>query len=308
MGKRSLLFIPLALLLSCIAGHALAWGATGHRVIGALAQERLTPAARAAVTELLDGSDLVTASTWADEMRDAKDKPAFWSEYAAAWHYVNVAPGADYQGSAKHPNGDAYAALETFIAILLDAPVPDGPVRDGLELYFGDLEQRQTEVKRFALKFLVHILGDLQQPLHNGYAEDRGGNEARVTWFGTPTNLHSVWDTRLVEQPGLTYTQLARRLSLRITRTPASDIRLWERAAPAEWIAEAHDTLERIYTRQATQTNLDSRYTATFAPTMELQLLKGGLRTAYVLNSVFGGWPIGTWRESPTAGVALVQP
>jgi hypothetical protein len=294
------------LLTGFASSSAYAWGAKGHRVIGALAEQRLTPAARARVTAILEGEDLATVSTWADEMRSSGDKPGFWTDYAANWHYVNVAPGADYASSVKNPRGDAYAALETFVAILLDQPVPEGPVREGLVLYFGELDTHAADVKRFALKFLVHIVGDLQQPLHSGYADDRGGNEARVTWFGAPSNLHAVWDTRLVEQTGLAYPELARRLGGRIARTPASDIRLWESAAPIAWIAEAQDTLQRIYERHATQTELDSRYAAAFVPTVELQLLKGGLRTAHVLNSLFGGWPVGSWRDSPTAGVAFV--
>jgi hypothetical protein len=307
--RRALSFIPAfcVLLLLGVSSQALAWGAMGHRVIGALAEERLTPAAYSAIKQLLQDKDLATVSTWADEMRSSRDKPEFWSTYAANWHYVNIAPGADYASSVKNQRGDAYAALETFVAILLDAPVPEGPVHEGLVFYFGDLDTRDADVKRFALSFLVHILGDLQQPFHSGYADDRGGNEARVTWFGAPSNLHAVWDTQLLERSGLAYPELARRLSGRIARTPASDVRFWESAAPLVWISEARETLDRIYARHATQTELDSRYTASFVPTAELQLIKGGLRTAFVLNSIFGGWPIGSWRDSPTAGTTVAS-
>lgn len=296
------------LLLTCGASApVLAWGAKGHRAIGAVAEERLTEAARAAVSELLEGEDLAEAATWADTMRGSRDNPAFWSDYAANWHFVNIAPGEDYASSAQNPRGDAYAALQTFVAILLDQPVPAGPVREGLEVYFGDLTARRTELRRFALRFLVHIVGDLQQPLHSGYASDRGGNEVELSWFGEKTNLHSVWDTRLVDYPDRSYQQLARRFSSRIGRTPASDVHYMESAAPLAWIEESHSLLERIYAQHATNSELGTRYTAQFVPTVETQLVKGGLRTAYVLNSIFGGWPIGWWRDSPTAGGAIAE-
>lgn len=306
MRRLNVSWLTLFLLLAATGGTpAYGWGAKGHRVIGALAEERLTAAARTAVATILEGEDLATVSTWADEMRGARDNPEFWSTYAANWHFVNIAPGADYDSTEKHPRGDAYVALQTFSAILLDAPVPAGPVREGLELYFGDLAARKTEVRRFALKFLVHILGDLQQPLHSGYAEDRGGNDVQVAWFGQAVNLHAVWDTRLVGYPNQSEEQMRRRLSARISRTPASDVYYLESAAPPVWIEEAREILDRIYAEHAAGTELGRRYTARFAPTVDTQLVKGGLRTAHVLNSLFGGWPIGLWRDSPTAGVAL---
>jgi hypothetical protein len=295
----------LILVICAVASPAFAWGTKGHRVIGALAQERLTEAARAAVADILEGEDLALATTWADDMRGAQDNPRFWSDYAANWHYVNIPQGEDYASSEKNPRGDAYAALETFATILSGKPAPAGPIREGLELYFGDLAARDAEVKRFALKFLLHIVGDLQQPLHSGYAGDRGGNDVQVTWFGEATNLHALWDTRLVEYQDLGYTAFARRLSARIARTPGSDVRFWETAVPLAWIEEAQRTVERIYARQATGTAFDFEYAAAFVPTVELQLIKGGLRTAFMLNTLFGGWPIGSWRDSPTAGTGL---
>lgn len=304
---RTLRFLSVMTLLlaAAFSQAAHAWGAKGHRVIGALAEERLSAAAHSAISAILEGEDLATAATWADEMRGSRDNPEFWSEYAANWHFVNIAPGESYASSAKNPHGDAYAALETFVAILLDEPVPAGPVREGLESYFGDLGARKPEVRRFALKFLVHIIGDLHQPLHSGYASDRGGNEVRLSWFGERVNLHAVWDTQLVEHADMSYTQMARRLGNRIIRTPASDVHYMESAAPLGWIDESREMLDRIYAAHAGDPELGSRYTAQFVPTVDTQLVKGGLRTAYVLNSIFGGWPIGSWRDSPTAGEAL---
>jgi hypothetical protein len=284
----------LFLLALCASSGAYAWGAKAHLVIGKLAEARLTPATRAAVAEILAGDEFASATLWADEMRQTQDNPEFWSRYAANWHYVNIPQGGDYDSTPKNPRGDAYEALQTFAAILLDEPVPAGPVRKGLEFYFGRLDERPVEVKRFALKFMLHILGDLQQPLHSGFASDRGGNEIRVSWFDKPTNLHALWDTLLLDRQERSADEIARRLGERIGRTPASDVRSMESADPLVWMKECQRLLDRIYARHSGNNDFSDAYTAEFVPTVEAQLVKGGLRTAYFLNNIFGGWPVGS--------------
>lgn len=288
-----LLLTVVAVLLLLYSGSVLAWGNKGHRVIAAIAEQRLTPATRAAVTNILGAEDLGTAALWADTMRSANDNPEFWSRYAASWHYLNVPPGQDYADSNPDPRGDAYVALQAFAAILQNQAVPEGPVRDGLELYFGTLDPQSPELKRFALRFLIHITADLQQPLHSGYADDRGGNTIDVLWFGEPSNLHSLWDTLLVEQAKLDVAAYARRFANRLEHMPTSDVRVMESVEPLVWISESRRILERMYARHDDRNAFDAYYAAAFVPTAELQLLKGGLRTAYLLNSLFGGWPVG---------------
>jgi hypothetical protein len=205
---------------------------------------------------------------------------------------VNIAQRSDYSSSAKNPRGDAYMAMQTFTAILLGEPVPSGPVLEGLKLYFDEFDTRSLEVKQFALKFLLHIVGDLQQPLHSGFAEDRGGNQIELTWFGEAANLHTLWDTLLLEQQKRSAEQIRRRLSERIGRTPASDIRTMESADPLVWMKESQRLLERIYAKHSDNNEFGDAYAAEFVPTAEAQLVKGGLRTAYFLNSIFGGWPV----------------
>lgn len=288
-----LLLTVVVLLLLLPSSSVLAWGSKGHRVIAAVAEQRLTPATRAAVTNILGAEDLGTAALWADTMRASNDKPEFWSRHAANWHYVNVPRGQDYASASPDARGDAYVALQAFAAILQNQPVPEGPVRDGLEAYFGRLDPQSLELKRFALRFLIHIAADLQQPLHSGYADDRGGNTIDVLWFGERSNLHSLWDTLLVEQAKLDVAAYARRFANRLEHMPASDVRYMESVEPLVWISESRKILERMYARHDERNDFDAYYAAAFVPTAELQLLKGGLRTAYLLNSLFGGWPIG---------------
>lgn len=279
-------FLLLCILLPASSSPAFAWGATGHRIVATLAEERLSPAARAALADLLGGETLATASTWADEMRSAPDVPESFIEAAAPWHYVNIPEGATYAQSARHPGGDVLAALTAFSAILRDQPVPAGPVRAGLESYFGDLDARKPELKRFALRFLVHIVADLQQPLHSGYEHDRGGNGMRVSWFGARSNLHSVWDTQLIAQQDLGYREYAARLAARIDGMSAAELRRIAGASPLAWTDEARALLPQLYAR-AEQRGLGAAYYREFRPVVETQLLKGALRTAYVLNQIF---------------------
>jgi len=272
--------------------NALAWGARGHRIIGTIAEQHLTAAAQAAAGEILAGDDLATASTWADEMRSATDNPDFWSRYASNWHYVNIEPGLAYSSAAKNPRGDAYSALLVFTAILTDAQVPEGPVKVGLESYLGPLSEHQAEAKTFALKFMLHILGDLQQPLHSGYAADRGGNDIRLKWFGESTNLHSLWDSLLIAQLDLSFSEHAGLLERRIRRMPAAEIRQLEQTDPLLWISEAQQMLPGIYSQHARSTDLGYDYAAAFTPALETQLIRGGLRTANYLNRIFAGLPL----------------
>lgn len=282
---------------------SLAWGSKGHRITAQVATSRLTPAANAAVTALLEGDDLATASTWADEMRSNRDNPGFWAT-AATWHYVNLAPGTDYANSPKEPRGDAVVALETFTAILLDEPLPQGPVTTALTAYFTGFDPHSTTVKRFALKFALHILGDLQQPLHAGYAEDRGGNAINVVWQGDTTNLHSLWDSKLLDFGGIAEAAYVRRLHNRLDHTPNSDVRNMERGDPREWLNESRRLLERIHAHDDDSTIVETSYAAEFVPTVETQMIKGALRTAYYLNNIFGGWPVAVLPVAAPTGVS----
>ncbi len=285
MGQSRFLTLLILLSFSSTVG---AWGANGHRVIGELAQQQLSVTAHAAVSELLQGESLAFASTWADEMRSSKDNLQFWgSRYTGSWHYVNIAAGETYNSALKNPNGDAVMALETYIAILRDEPIPAGPVREGLEFYYGDLNAKRTELKRFALKFLLHIVGDLQQPLHSGYAEDQGGNQVDINWFGQNSNLHTLWDTHLVEHSQLSYTELTAKLATRISLLSSAEVQTLARATPAQWISEALVLRDQVYKANVAGTDFSYDYAFEFVPVVEDRLLRGGLRLGWLLNEIF---------------------
>ena len=241
---------------------ALAWGKTGHRVVGAIAQAHLSPRAAAAVKRILGPETLADATTAPDFMRS--DPSEFWQHTANPWHYVTVPQGKTYAQVGAPAEGDAVTALDRFSATIRD---PKAPLAD----------------KQLALRFIAHIVGDLQQPLHAGNATDKGGNEVSVTFAGRPTNLHAVWDTGLVDDEQLSYSEMAAWLGARIT--PA-DVEAWSTTDPRVWIGESAALRDRIYPEKGV-TNLGYRYVFDHTAQMEIRLEQGGVRLAAYLNRLF---------------------
>src|SRR4051812_560568 len=211
-------FVAAAAVL--IPSPALAWGKTGHRVIAAIADTQLSGLARADVEQILGpGESLDEAANWPDEMRSAPD--SFWQKTATPWHYVTL-NGIIYDQAP--PEGDALEALGRFSKTLQD---PNSSRAD----------------KQLALRFIVHLVGDLHQPLHVGKCCDKGGNDVKVTFFGKPTNLHAVWDSALVDDEQLSFTELAAKLE---RHTSDRDVIDWGDINPRDWISESakyRDTL-----------------------------------------------------------------
>jgi len=251
------------LLMLCsvlFSGQAFAWGATGHRVIAEIADGYLSPEARLAVEDILGPETLAEASTWPDFMR--ADPSEFWQETANPWHYVTVPPGKTYEDIGAPEQGDAVSALGRF----------SGTVRD---------PEAAGEKQALALRFIVHIVADLHQPLHVGNGEDRGGNDFEVTWFGEPSNLHRVWDSHLIDSKNLSYTEMTEWLEAKIT--PA-EFRRWNTADAMVWVAESADIRPRIYPEDR---DLRWDYGYAWTDTLYTRLQQAGVRSAVYLNALF---------------------
>jgi hypothetical protein len=250
----------LAVLALLGAAPALAWSQTGHRVTGAIADRHLGPKARAGLQDILGSESLAEASTWPDFMRSSPD--GFWQKDANPWHYVTVPPGKTYAEVGAPPQGDAITALKRFSATVRD---PRAPLAD----------------RQLALRFIVHIVGDLAQPLHVGNGTDRGGNDVKVTFFGEPTNLHAVWDGALVDNEGLAYTEWTQWL---LAAATPDQLRSWSSPDPLQWVADSAQLRDQIYPPTP-----DLRYDYVFAnrDRVRQQLTKGGLRLAAYLNMLF---------------------
>ncbi|WP_291078077.1 S1/P1 nuclease [Hyphomonas sp.] len=247
-----------------LAFPAAAWGKTGHRIVGEVATHYLSAPAEAAVREILGPEGLAEASDWPDYMRSNPD--AFWRSEANPWHYVTIPEGMTYAETTPPEAGDAITALTKFRAIVLD-------------------EEASLDDRQLALRFIVHLVGDLQQPLHAGNGKDRGGNWVDVVFFEEMSNLHEVWDEKLIQYEELSYTEWAAWLVQKIT--PA-DLGEWGRATPAQWADESAAIRDTIYP-ETEILSYDYAYMA--RPILNRQMSKGGVRLAAYLNAMFDPAP-----------------
>ena len=255
----------LVALLCCAvpASPALAWGQTGHRVTAAIADQYLSGVARANVQLLLGTESLARAATWPDDMRS--DPAEFWQKTASPFHYVTVPAGSSRAATGAPPEGDAVTALARFRDVLRD---PNASLED----------------KRLALRFTIHIIGDLHQPLHAGRPGDRGGNDVKVTLFGAPTNLHSVWDSGMIDARSLSHTELAGWLVGAIT---PDEVIAWSNPDPEIWIAESVALRETLYPA-GVNPKLSYAYAYQHGAALDGRLSRGGVRIAAYLNRLFG--------------------
>jgi len=244
---------------------AQAYGPTGHRVIAELASRYMTSEAKTAVAKILGDELMAEAATWPDEMRASPDK--FWSGEAYTYHFINLPDGITYEESEKNPAGDALTALELFSKTLKDA-------------------NASAYDKRVALSFIIHIIGDLHQPLHAGRKSDWGGNKIDVVWFEKMTNLHMVWDEHLIDHKKLSYTEWTNFLGHKIKPAHITE---WQAATPLNWVEEDIAMRGDIY--ENGQGILSWEYVYKYTPVIKSQLSKGGVRLAGYLNALFSGSP-----------------
>ena len=262
-----------AAFLLALSSPAFAWGALGHRLVADLAQDELTPAARRAVETLLAGETeptLAGVANWADQIRGTD-----LGKSTSKWHYADIAENGcgAYEPVRDCPNGDCVIeAIRKQAAILAD-------------------RSQALEARRDALKFVVHFVGDVHQPLHAGFAHDKGGNTVQVR---IPTadggekggNLHSLWDSGLIERSGLDEAAYHARL-----RALPLAVALPRRALPPDSPAWAQQSCA-IATRPGLypeSPRIDADYVARWTPLVDEQLRRAGTRLAQLLNAALAG-------------------
>ncbi|GMN08475.1 S1/P1 nuclease [Croceitalea sp. MTPC5] len=237
------------------------WSKTGHRVTGHIAQKHLSRKAKKAVANLLDGHSLAFASTFADEIKADRS----FSKYSA-WHYVNYPMNMRYEDSEKSEYGDVVMGIEKCKAVLQD-------------------ENSTHKDKVFHLKLLIHLIGDLHQPMHVGRGSDRGGNDIQLQWFDEGTNLHRLWDSNLINAYGMTYYELGDELVQSVTKKEKRTI---QAGTLYDWVHESHVLAAEVYQSVEVGEKLRYQYAYTYNDLLFEQLQKGGFRLAKVLNEIFG--------------------
>ena len=241
----------------------MAWGVIGHRVVGEIADHYLTPRAKANIFKILGNESIAMASNYADFIKSDTSLA-----YVSPWHYVNV------------PSGKTFSEFEDFLK-------NDTSIDAYTKLNFMVKEFKSNRLtaqnKLFYLRLIIHIAGDLHQPLHVGRAEDQGGNKIKVTWFNANSNLHRVWDEQLISFQQLSYTEYARVIDY----PTASQKKLWLNQGLNSWLYDSYQTVNKIYSDIKPDEKLDYQYNFKYLTTLNLQLLKGGLHLAGLLNNIF---------------------
>jgi hypothetical protein len=277
--------------------QAMAWGDDGHKAVVLIAEQYLTPTARrqvdallAADTDTLTRHDIASASVWADRWREENHRRDNY-EATRRWHYVDI--------DIKDP--DLTKACYGRKPLPADTPASIGDknacIVDKLVQFAAELAAPETDAEEriFALKFLLHLVGDLHQPLHAADNGDAGGNAIKVTVEGfghkARDNLHGFWDTQFVEALGRPPAALAKTLLAQIT--PAQEAE-WREGTFDEWAFEAFDIAyadaygEPPLSKDAPQF-LDAAYAERAKRDVALQLSRAGVRLAAVLNRAFSG-------------------
>ena len=253
------LFVSTFISLGSLMAYS--WGQKGHDTTAYIAENHLTPITKAVIDELLDGKSIVYYANWLD---NASHTPEY--AYSKTWHYKNIDEHESFEDAKLLDTGDIVRAINEQSKILKDP-------------------SSSREDKQLALKIVVHLLGDIHQPMHMGRASDRGGNKHSIKYFGRDNNLHSIWDTSLPESAHKwSYTEWQQQ----IDRLSEDDQQvIIGEGTPEKWGKETYEIAKEIYNRTPINTNISYDYIADWTPVIENQFLKGGLRLADLLNSIF---------------------
>lgn len=251
----------LILLTLAFSQNLFSWGKTGHRTVAEIADRLLTDATRSKVEALLDGRKLWMEANWSDDMRNLPE----W-KHADFWHWVTF-KGREFH--EKEPR-------TMLVNILQKIPELHQALKD------GTLKTRKEQAE--ALKWLVHLVGDLHQPLHTGgRGEDQGGNLFEMKFFGTPTNLHYVWDEKLFADLELGFRELADFA----TEPTLNEIQKWNTLDVIDWAEENGQYLDTIY-NVGPEKNVQWEYCFQVRPILLLRLRQAGVRLALMLEDIFG--------------------
>lgn len=234
------------------------WGQIGHYVTGEIAEKHLNDLAKARVNNILGDRSIAISSVWMDDIRSDN------SYDFDTLHYTTIPDGEEYDPGIQPESGDIIGALERLIT----------------ELKGGNLSAEEESEK---LKLVLHLIGDIHQPLHVGNGEDRGGNDVRLQWFGEDSNLHRVWDSGMIESFQMSYTELAEELDT-ATHDQIED---WQDDSVRDWAYESMEYRDEVYDLPDNM-RLSYEYRYYKKGIIYKRLLQSGIRMAGVLNEIYG--------------------
>lgn len=252
-------FLALSLVLP---KETKAWGKTGHRIVGEIADRHLSKKAKKAIKQILGSESVAMVSDWPDFIKSDRKYDS-----TQVWHYINFEDGLNCEQIHHKCENDS-----TNLAF-------------GIRKMIGILKDKNSSasLKRDAMRFLIHLIGDANQPMHIGRPTDKGGNDVKMTWFKRTTNLHRIWDDDFIEFQDLSYTEYATALN----HPTQEQIEACRSTDPAVWFCETYGLSRKLYADAEKESEVGYKYNYVFLAAMNEQLLKGGLRLANVLNEIY---------------------
>jgi len=272
------LILPLTLLLS-------SWGFKGHRAVATIAQKHLTSNTAYMVSAYLKGESMAEVSTWADENR---------SKETAPWHFLNLPLGLSHQqfvdAVSKQGSDNVYTAILKAEAGLKDSKL-------------------SADQKHEALKYLIHLVGDAHQPMHISRKEDKGGNTIQVRFEDKGTNMHSLWDSKLIDHEGTSEADIPAQYDV---ATPAQ-IKQWQADSPMEWIWESYQISSQLYQETKSGQTISDAYYQKYIGIVHQRIAQAGIRLAGELNKALNNALLPTGMTAakvaaPAEKVAAVKP
>jgi hypothetical protein len=256
MKKKIIVFLS-AVIFIALPEHSFAWGKKGHQIVADIAFHYLDSATKLKVQKYLRQFSFEDAATWMDDMRSNS-----YYDYMKSWHYIDIEEGKEY---VPLPEKNIVTVLHAAIMELLDNK---------------SLSNKKIKTD---LLLIFHLMGDLHQPLHTGYPIDKGGNLVNVSFLykSYHTNLHAVWDDEIIDAKNIT----ADSCLTYYDSLSTSEIALTKKINITQWMNESRSYLPEVYDFK--NGFIDENYVDSNAIVIKKQLLKAGLRLAFVLQQIF---------------------
>lgn len=266
MRRKISAAILLLTFLSYLPMQVMAWGQLGHRIVGEIADSYLTAKAKAEIKKILGHESVAMSSNWADFI---KSDTAY--KYLDVWHYINFEKNLSYSQMKEVLKADTGKVKNAYGAI---------------SFLTKELKKKNLspDKKQMYLKLLIHIVGDVHQPLHVSPVGTTGGNDIKVKWFGENSNLHRVWDSDLIEMQQLSYTEYARFLN----HSTLAQRKKLQAEPVSKWLYDSYIIAQDLHNEiKDNNAKLGYRYNYDHIKQLNEQLLKGGIHLAGLLNTIF---------------------
>lgn len=250
------------LLFACllIIFQSFGWGATGHRIVGLIAERHLTKKAKRNIEKVLGLETLAEVSNYMDFIKSDETY-----RHMSPWHYATIPDDKTYAEAGTPEEGDVIITIQRLMGELNSKS-------------FTDYDEA------FALKCLVHLIGDIHQPLHVGNGQDRGGNDVRIEYFWESTNLHRVWDSQMIDGQKYSYTEYVEW----IDHPTDEQLEAWSSLNVLDWANESKMHRDQCYETMPENEKLSYRYDFDNIDLLNRRLLQAGIRLANVLNEIYG--------------------